>query len=258
MKSKQWLLALGVVTAMTVSGIAMAATAPEKGEGNLCKPRHEAHQKGESRKGMKDFQQTHAKMLELLKIDAQTFRAEMKAGKTLLVIANEHDVSVEELKGLLTAQMTNHIEQGVKEGRISADRATNMKAHMADRVDNMINGKGPMHHPNGDKRRPGMMADAKLLELLKIDQATLRTELQTGKTLAAIAKERGVSEQELKDRLIARMTERLDEAVKSGRISAEQAADRKVNIAEMVDNLINGKAPMHPGFQGHGKRQKAE
>ena len=258
MKSKQWLLALGVVTAMTVSGIAMAATAPEKGEGNLCKPRHEVHQKGESRKGMKDFQQTHAKMLELLKIDAQTFRTEMKAGKTLLVIANENGVSAEELKGFLTAQMTNHIEQGVKEGRLSADRAANMKSHMADRVNNMINGKGSVHHRDGYKGGNGMMADAKLLELLKIDQATLRTELQTGKTLAAIAKERGVSEQELKDRLIAKMTERLDEGVRSGHISAEQATDRKANIAETVNNLINGKAPTHPGFQGYGKRQKAE
>ena len=257
MKSKQWLLALGVVTAMTVSGIAMAATAPEKGEGKLCKPRQEAHQKGEFHKGMKYFQQTHAKLLEILKIDEQTFKTEIKAGKTLLVIANENGVSEKELKRFLTVQMSNHIEQGVKEGRISAERATNMKAHMADRVNNIINGKMPVHHRDGDKRGQGMMADAKLLEILKIDQATLRSELQAGKNLAAIAKDRGVSEQELQEHMIARMTERLDEGVRSGRISAEQAADRKVNIAEMVNNLINGKAPMHPGFQGHGKRHKA-
>lgn len=243
-KGKKWLVALSVATAMAASGIAMAATATEQNQGD-CKPRQEA--RGEFRAGMKQFHQDHVKLLELLKMDAETFRAEMKSGKTLLEVAKAQDVSEQALTEFLTKQMTQRIDERVKAGRLTAEQAEKIKAEQPKRIADMINGKGPMHKGPGPRPGHGPFNDAKLLGLLNIDKDTLRTELRSGKTLLAIANDRGVSEGQLKDCLISQMTQRIDAGVKAGRIPADKAENMKAHMADRVDDMIHGKGPMHKG-----------
>lgn len=122
------------------------------------------------------------------------------------------------------------------------------------------NGKG--HAFVGKEDRPGMKGfkedQAKLLTLLKIDKATFRAEIKEGKTLAAIAQEQGVSEQALKNFLVEQMTKRLEEGVKTGRLSAEQAEKMKTNMDTRVTDMINGKGPMHRGMHGHAPFENAK
>lgn len=184
----------------------------------------------------------NTKLLALLKIDAQTLKTEMQAGKTLVTIAKEHGVSEKSLKSFIVKDMTQRIDEGVKAGRLSEDQAKNMKKDLDKRVSDMINGKGPMHGP---MHGPGFFHDEKLLALLKTDAETLKTELKAGKTLVEIAQEQGVSEQTLKNYMIERMTERIDEGVKSGRLTAEQAQQRKADMDKRVSDMINGKGFPH-------------
>lgn len=89
------------------------------------------------------------KLLALLNIDAETLKAELKGGKTLVTIANEHGVSEQQLKAFMIEQMTQRLEAGIKEGRLTAEQAEKMKKNMAQHVDAMINGKGLMHKGHG-------------------------------------------------------------------------------------------------------------
>jgi hypothetical protein len=41
--------------------------------------------------------------------------------------------------------MNQRIEDGVKSGKITADKAEQMKANVEQRATDMINGNGPMH-----------------------------------------------------------------------------------------------------------------
>lgn len=91
---------------------------------------------------------------------------------------------------------------------------------------------------------PGLMGNPKLLALLQVDESTLRTERESGKTLAVIANEHGVSEQELKNLLIEEKTQRVDEDVKEGRISSDQAQRIKADIEEHVSREMNDPGPM--------------
>ena len=97
--------------------------------------------------------------------------------------------------------------------------------------------------------------DAKLLALLNIDAETLKNEMKANKTLAAIAQEHGVSEQALKDCLIEQITQRIDEGVKAGKLPVEKAEKMKADVEKHVDNMINGKGPMH---RGHGPKIGSE
>lgn len=92
----------------------------------------------------------------------------------------------------------------------------------------------------------GPMENPKLLALLQVDENTLRTEREAGKTLVVIANEHGVSEQALKELMIAERTQRMDEDVKENRISAYQAQEMKADLEEHIAREINDPGPL-PG-----------
>ncbi len=250
-KKNKWFLALGVAAMVTANGIVMAAVPADTQ--NPMDGKRQAFVGQGHRPDMKGFKEDYAKLLAFLKIDDATFRTEMKAGKTMVAIAKEHGVSEKALKNFITKQMTSRIEEGVKGGWLTAEQAAKMKAGMANHVADMINGKGPVGGGFGHMRGHAPFEDAKLLALLKVDADTLKSELQAGKTLVAVAGEHGVSEQTLKDFLVQQMTARIDEGVKAGRLTADQAEAMKAKLADHVTAMINGQGPMHGGFGGmHG------
>lgn len=248
-KSKKWLVAVSVAAIFAVSGAVMAATSSDTQNPQDCK-RPSATQKVHNGEMKKNFKADRQALLDLLKIDGETFKAELKAGKTMVTIAKEHGVSEKKLKSFIVDQRTKRIDEGVKAGRITAERADKMKNNMEQRVSDMINGKAPMHR--GDRMRHHMFANEELLALLKIDAETMRNELKAGKTLVAIADERGVSEQQLKDVMVKSMTQRIDKGVETGRIAAEKAEQMKANLDQRVSDMINGKGHMFD--RKHGQR----
>lgn len=252
-KGKKWFIAASVAALFAVNGAVMAATTADKQDVSDFRRPHFAQ---DCEFGPKDdihmkFREDHQALLDLLKIDDATLRAERKAGKTLLTIANEHGVSEQALKDFFTAKMTARIDEGVKVGRISAEKAEEMKANMPQRIDNIINGKFPFHKGDRPMRGPGMFEDEKLLSLLKVDSDTLKSELRSGRTLVSIAKEHGVSEKKLKDFFVRTMTQRIDEDVKAGRLTAERAEQMKADLDKHVSDMINGKGPQPGPRHGH-------
>ncbi len=111
---------------------------------------------------------------------------------------------------------------------------------------------GPMGMPHG--------ALEQLFSKLGSDPKALFDELKSGKTLADIAKEKGIDVASMKSQVIAEATKGIDTAVKNGWMTAAQAADLKAKLPGQIDDLLNRKwnqgfgmpgMPM-PGFHGHG------
>jgi polyhydroxyalkanoate synthesis regulator phasin len=103
----------------------------------------------------------------------------------------------------------------------------------------------------------GLDAAATYLDLTE-DQ--LQSRLRSGKTLAEIAKAQNKSVDGLKDALVRQAQDRLDQAVKDGRLSKAQEQQILSGLKQHVDDLVNGKAPAGPrfGFRrgfGFGDRQ---
>lgn len=180
-------------------------------------------------------------VLTLLGIDANTLHSERAAGKSLLDIAKAHNVSEQQLTEVISSQMSKRIDEDQKQGRITAERAKEMKSNLKEHVAKMINNNGPQER--------GRFEMTEVLTLLGIDAKTLHNELQQGKTLVAIAAEHGVSEQQLKDTLKESAAKRIDEAVKAGRIPQDKADTAKTKAMERAENFVNG---VHP--ERHGER----
>lgn len=73
---------------------------------------------------------------------------------------------------------------------------------------------------------------------LKIDEASLKDAMKSGKSLVAIAKEHGVSEETLQDVLIQEMSKRVDEAVTKRKLNSDKAGEIKANIEKRVSDMI--------------------
>jgi hypothetical protein len=92
-----------------------------------------------------------------------------------------------------------------------------------------------------------------LFSALKTDPKALFDELKSGKTIAQIAKEKGIDVAQLRQQLITTANNGIDQAVKSGWMSAAEAAKLKAKVAGDVDQMLNRSwnqgfhLPMHSG-----------
>lgn len=76
-------------------------------------------------------------------------------------------------------------------------------------------------------------------ELLGMDVEDVIAALREGETLASLAEAAGVDPQAIVDALVAPALERIDEAVASGHLDEERAAQMKAAIVEKVTNFVN-------------------
>ena len=79
----------------------------------------------------------------VLGIDADTLQTELRDGKSLADIATENGVDPQAVIDALVAEATTEIDQAVTDGKMDADRADQMKADLADRIADRVNGVRP-------------------------------------------------------------------------------------------------------------------
>ena len=70
----------------------------------------------------------------------------------------------------------------------------------------------------------------------------LRSALQDGSTIAEVAEANDVDIQTVIDAHVADAEAHLDQAVEDGRLTEEEAAERKESLSERIEALVNGEA----------------
>ncbi len=163
--------------------------------------------------------------------------------------------------GIDVTKLTDALERTAKD-QVAADLAsgkiTQAQADAANaRIDSGQFRFGPMGGgtgSHGEKGRGGLrMDDAALATFLGIDQATLRTERQAGKSLATIASDHGKSRDALKAFLTSQETAKLTTAVSDGKMTQAQADARLQQFTANLDQMIDSTGGPH-GFEGNGPR----
>jgi hypothetical protein len=112
------------------------------------------------------------------------------------------------------------------------------------------NGMGGGHRHPGRGHR---LEDAAAILGLSTDE--LRTEFQSGKSLAQIAESKGISEDSLVSQLVAKLTERVDQAVADGRITQEQATARLASAEQHIRDLVEKVPLADDGGAGPGSHR---
>jgi polyhydroxyalkanoate synthesis regulator phasin len=129
----------------------------------------------------------------------------------------------------------------VDDGTIDAAQADAVTEQLMEK-----RGERGEHGERGERgeRGPGKFGRSEVVtDLLGIDAATLRAELQAGSTLADVATAQGVSVDVLVDAIVDQMQERVDAAVEAGKITADEAAEKLAEAEARVTAKVNGEAP---------------
>ncbi|WP_068606995.1 hypothetical protein [Paenibacillus swuensis] len=166
-------------------------------------------------------------LLKALKLDAAALKAKLEAGQSLAAIAEAQGVSRTQLKELMTKDFNDRLEK--------------KKAAFADHLDQMIDAKGNVFA--GEKRLMFKMDLTAVRNLLGMDEAAMHEALHSGKTLAELAKAKGVDPQKLIDAQVAEMKSAINQRVKDGSLTQAQADQHLAKAAQMATDFVNGTGP---------------
>lgn len=115
----------------------------------------------------------------------------------------------------------------------------------ADKVAETLKDARPEGGPRGHGPHGRMGLDA-VATALGIDASELRDALESGKTIADVAADKGVDVQTVIDAIVADMSSHLDQAVADGKLTQEQADEIKANATQRATALVNGIKPDGP------------
>ena len=175
-------------------------------------------------------------------------------------LANRLHVSSDQLTAAIKGAAEDRIDAAVAAGRLTKEQGDAAKKRIESASGLPLFGLGPgiLGGPHGPRLGfgglrfgfgPGMSLDA-AAKFLGLTEAELRTQLRSGKSLADIAKDKGKSVNDLKAAMKSAITSELDQAVKDGKLTADQRTKIEQNLDTALDRLINRTAPDHPTFRG--------
>ncbi|MHB1005559.1 MAG: hypothetical protein ACYC3S_07910 [Chloroflexota bacterium] len=180
-------------------------------------------------------------------------------------LASALNISRDQLNAAAKKAADNTIDKQQQDGRITADQATAAKQRVGqgNGFDNWF-GMGRGRFENGG--RGFMMGEGAYFDgvakALGMTNADLQTQLRAGKTVTDLAKEKNVSADQVKSAVVTAVSAQLDQAVKDGKLTADQATAMKNKLnAQSADSFLRmgGKGPMggghmrgFPGQRGTG------
>jgi hypothetical protein len=166
-------------------------------------------------------------------------------------VAGRLGVTPSALQDAFKAALKDQVEAAVKAGTLTREQADAIEARIAAGQGLGFGGPGGPRgmggmHRGGEK----LTAAAKYLGLT---EAELRARLQSGKSLADVAKGQGKTV----DGLVQAMTDaekaELDNAVQSGKLTAAQEKQILTNLEKRLTDMVNGTGPgPRPDHDMHG------
>lgn len=176
--------------------------------------------------------------------------------------ARRLDVTPDRLREALSAARAAELDRAVKAGRLTQEQADRIKQRR-ERSGRVLPGPPALRHRHhggpgfargghgGPFRGLRRIVSTELAEALGVTRAELREALRDGKSVADVAKAEGKSLDDVRTALRAAAKQRLDAAVKDGKLTRERA-DR---IAEHVERALEHLDATPPRFgTGHGRR----
>ena len=163
--------------------------------------------------------------------------------------AKQLGVQPSQLSDAIKKALSARVDAAVAAGQLTKEQGAEMKARIASDDFPLFGpralGGGHFGHHGG----PGLDAAAKYLGLT---EAQLDTQLESGKTLAEVAKAQDKSVDGLIAALKADAKQKLDAAVKAGRLTQARETRILADLDQRIGDFVNGKLmPRHErGFEG--------
>ncbi|MGE7272809.1 hypothetical protein ACQKK5_15285 [Brevibacillus panacihumi] len=190
-------------------------------------------------RGFGVFGQSEA-LLKLLGLEAEELKEAQKAGKSLAEIAEAQGVDKQPVIDLLVKEQAEKMAEAVTAGKLTQEQADKMSENARERVEEQVTNPHPGKARGMGKGFFGFGQNEELLALLKLDAAQLQEALKAGKSLAEVAKEQGVDQEEVIALLQEAHEDMLAKAVEEGKLTQEQADQQLDKAKEQATKMVEG------------------
>ena len=178
-------------------------------------------------------------------------RTDLQSGKTIADLAKTKGVDLTTLSTALLDAEKARLTQSVKDGTITQAEADQHLADAPAHIADMLNGVAPAGRgPGQDGHRGGpnggKQGFAVVAKDLGLDETALQTELQSGKTIADLAKAKGIALATIAGDMLTAQKADLAQAVTDGRLTQARADQMLADAPQRIDDFLNGKMPARP------------
>jgi DNA-binding CsgD family transcriptional regulator len=155
----------------------------------------------------------------ILGLQADKVKQSLGEGKSLVDIAAEQGLSEADFTSRLLAVRILKVDEAVKSGKITQEKANHVKAKMQEHLTFMIRSKNLLELHSKDDKKPfqneakQMMSPEKLAAIIGIPEEKLVEQLKAGKSITEIAAAHGISKQQLVTKIKDKLTPFLEKAV---------------------------------------------
>jgi hypothetical protein len=195
---------------------------------------------------------------EVLEMDVDDLATQLRDGSTIAEIAGNKTADV---IAALVAGREARIDEAVADGRLTEEKAEEVRNALVDQVEAVVNGEHSIGMlPFGMDRfhRPGGLGGfgfrgefhlGTIAGALGMDIDVLRDQLAAGSSIADIAQEKGVDTQVIVTAVSADLDEHLNELVADDRLTQERADEIRAGLTATIESMINGDMPAFGGFR---------
>jgi len=191
-------------------------------------------------KALNNLRQADKVLADALGMSVKDLNTAIKGGKTIAQLAQEKGVSLDSLVTAVTSKRAQALQKAVQDGKLTQDQADKALSTLKTGVTQWFN----------TGKRPDILQDKKQVRQTVDDVAKqlgmtadeLKAALKSGKTLAQLAQEKGVSLDSLVTTLDAQRTAKIQQDVQSGKITQDQANQMLEKLKQnLTKRLENGK-----------------
>jgi hypothetical protein len=237
---------VGALALSAATGVGSASAKSLISKAGISKP---AHDDRGSAKSLTD-------VATVLKLTEAELKTQLDSGKSLSAVAAAQNVNVQLVIDAVVAEMKAHIAEEVALGELTQAQADAKLAEATVRAAAMVNRVRPAGMGEGKHGGKGHGVPAKSLAkvatILKLTETELKTQLDSGKSLAEVAKAQSVNVSAVINVIVAEMKAHIAEEVASGELTQAQADAKLAEATVRATDMVNGVRPAGMGEGKHG------
>ena len=169
--------------------------------------------------------------------------------------AKELGVSPSDLSAAIKSALEKRVDAAVAAGRLTKEQGDDLKQRI-ESGDFPLFGFGP--GPGGFEHHEMLGGLDAAAAYLGLSEDELRAQLESGKSLAEVAKARAKSVEGLVDALVADAKKHVDEEVAEGQLTQSQAEQMLSRLEDGIRAMVNGERPHIVPTPGFGFRHDVE
>jgi hypothetical protein len=178
--------------------------------------------------------------------------AELRSGKSIADVAKEKGVDTKVIKDEYLAQVKTKLDEQVADGKLTQKMADAMLEQTAANLPTQLT--DTTWNCGGCGVGEGSLLLKVAAEKLGLTQAELMSELRNGKSIADVAKEKGVDTQVISDEYLAQLKAKLDAQVADGSLTQDEADATLAQKTKDLPARLTDSTWDDMGGPGHGGR----